>query len=137
VNISRTWTNVAKDTNNPWNITADSIPAWISKEEYGKKIWATWTYLSPNGREYFVFPDVKSWTWALEADITAKISGRSWNIKPTDTLARFQRVYVWETSQNYLAVLKRMTWATSETQIKDINPNLLTQAVMKAEWFNS
>lgn len=137
INVVRTWTNVAKDTNNPWNITADSIPTWISKEEYGKKIGATWTYLSPNGREYFVFPTVESWTWALRSDIMAKISGRSRNIKPTDTLARFQRVYVWETSPNYLAVLKRITWANENTPIKDIDPSLLTQAVMKAEWFSS
>jgi len=137
VNIARTWTNVAKDTNNPWNITADSIPAWNTKEEYGKKIGATWTYLSPNGREYFVFPNIESWSWALQSDIMAKISGRSRNIKPTDTLAKFQRVYVWEISPNYLAVLKRITWANSNTPIKNIDAKLLTQAVMKAEWFNS
>lgn len=137
VNIARTGTNVAKDTNNPWNITADSIPAWQSKEQYGKAIWATWTYLSPNGREYFVFPDVNSWSNALKRDITAKISGGSRNIKPTDTLARFQRVYVWATEPNYLAVLKRITWASDNTLIKDIDADLLTQAVMRAEWFNS
>ena len=137
INISRTWTNVAKDTNNPWNITADSIPSWQSKEQYWKAIWATWTYLSPNGREYFIFPDVTSWTSALERDIKAKISGGSRNIKPTDTLARFQRVYVWEISQNYLDVLKRITWANENTPIKNIDPKLLTQAVMKAEWFIS
>ena len=134
-NIARTWTNVAKDTNNPWNITADSIPAWFTKEEYGKQIWATWTYLSPNGREYFVFPDVNAWTWALERDITAKISWNSRNIKPSDTLARFQRVYVWENSPWYLAVLKRITGANENTPISEIDPALLTQAVMEAEGF--
>jgi len=135
VNISRTGTNVAKDTNNPWNITADSIPAWQTKEGYGKAIGATGTYLSSNGREYFIFPDVESWTWALQRDIQAKISWNSRNIKPTDTLARFQRVYVWANEPNYLAVLKRITWASDNTPIKDIDAWLLTQAVMKAEWF--
>jgi len=137
VNIARTGTNVAKDTNNPWNITADSIPAWTTKEQYAKAIGATWTYTSPNWREYFIFPTAEAWTWALQRDILAKISGRSRNIKPTDTLKRFQRVYVWEVSPNYLAVLKRITWAKDTTPIKNIDANLLAQAVMKAEWFNS
>jgi hypothetical protein len=139
VNLTRPTgsTNVAKDTNNPWNITADSIPSWFSKEEYGKEIWATWTYLSPNGREYFIFPDVTSWTWALERDITAKITGNSRNIKPTDSLERFQRVYVGETSPWYLSVLTRITWAGNNTPIKDIDPKLLTQAVMEAEGFTN
>ena len=135
ISLKRTWTNVAKDTNNPWNITADSIPSGFTKESYGKRIWATWTYLSPNGREYYVFPDVKSWTNALKWDLTAKITGRSWVIKPTDTLARFQRVYVWEVSPWYLAVLKRITWANENTKIKDISPVKLTEAVMQAEGF--
>lgn len=135
--IARTWDNVAKDTNNPWNITADSIPAWQTKEQYAKKIWATGTYLSPNGREYFVFDDIEKWKKALLRDVLAKIEWRSKNIKPTDTLKRFQRVYVWETSPWYLSVLRKITWATDNTPIKDINPDLLTQAVMKAEWFNS
>ncbi len=137
VDIARTWTNVAKDTNNPWNITADSIPAWNTKEGYGKAIGATGTYLSPNGREYFIFPDVTAWSWALQRDIQAKISWNSKNIKPSDTLERFQRVYVWEVSPWYLSVLERITWKNRGTQIKDIDAKLLTEAVMEAEWFTN
>jgi hypothetical protein len=135
MNIPRTWTNVAKDTNNPWNITADSIPSWYTKQEYWKLIGATWTYKSPNGREYFYFPDVSSWQRALLRDITAKIKWNSRVIKPDDSLSRFQRVYVWQESPWYLAVLTKITWASANTPIKNINPELLTQAVMKAEWF--
>ena len=135
--VARTWDNVAKDTNNPWNITADNIPAWQTKEQYGKVIWASWTYLSPNGREYFVFSDTTSWTAALKRDLLAKIQGKSRNITPNDTLARFQRVYVWQENPWYLSVLEKITWVNRNTPIKDINPDLLTQAVMKAEWFNS
>lgn len=137
MDVSRTWTNVAKDTLNPWNITADSIPAWISKEEYWKEIWAIWTYLSPNGREYFVFPNIKAWWEALKRDIIAKQTWNSRNIRPNDTLERFQRVYVWEVSPWYLAVLERITWKNKKTKIKDVDSDLLVQAVMKAEWFNS
>ena len=135
LDLPRTWTNIAKDTNNPWNITADSIPSGFTKEEYWKRIWATWTYLSPNGREYFVFPSIDAWTNALKWDLLAKIQWRSWVISPDDTLANFQRVYVWETSPWYLAVLKRITWANENTPIKNINADKLTQAVMTAEWF--
>ena len=137
LDIKRTWTNVAKDTNNPWNITADSIPSWFTKKEYWERIWASGTYLSPNGREYFVFDSVDSWSKALQADLQAKISWNSRNIKPSDTLERFQRVYVWEVSPWYLSVLERITWKGKNTPIKDIDAKLLTQAVMEAEWFTN
>lgn len=135
IDVPRTGTNVAKDTNNPWNITADSVPAWRNKVEYWQAIWAIWTYLSPNGREYFVFDSVDAWNRALQRDITAKVTWWSSVIQPNQTLAEFQRIYVWQENPWYLQVLINWTGATADTPIWQINPQQLAAAVSKAEWF--
>lgn len=136
LDLKRTGKNVAKDTNNPWNITADSI-AESKREEYGKKIWATWTYKSPNWRIYYVFPNIEAWQKALEMDIRAKTTWQSKRIDKDAPLNEFVRIYTWNYNAGYLNVLKQYTWATNTTPISKIDPKLLTEAIMKAEWFTS
>lgn len=135
MDVVRTWTNVAKDTENPWNITADSVPAWYTKESYGKMIWANWTYLSPNWREYFVFPDTKSWVLALAKDIKAKQTWRTqtW-LNANSSLLDLVWVYTWSWASYVNAVASKL-WVDKDTKIWQINTNNLANAISVAEWF--
>lgn len=86
--VTRTGNNVGSDTNNPGNITADSIPA-ERRVAYGQSIGATGTYTSPNGRTYYVFPDMNTGLSASVKDISSKIAGGSSWATPQTTLSDF------------------------------------------------
>ena len=81
-------TNIARDTNNPWNITAD----WLSDEEAGRLwrgLWASWTYTSPNWREYFVFNNLNSWVLALKGMVKRQVEGNSSWATPKMSLEQY------------------------------------------------
>lgn len=134
MDIPRTGTNVAIDTNNPWNITADGFQ-WQYKIDYGNKIGAVWTYTSPNGREYYVFPDTTSGTGALMLDVESKMTGNTrTNLWPNSSLKELVTVYTGE-AQSYHNAVYWMLWASAWTQLKDLNAREVAKAIAEAEWF--
>jgi hypothetical protein len=132
--------NVAMDTNNPGNITADSIPKGETKESYGKKIGATGTYLSPNRREYFIFPDLAGGIDALKGDISSKIAGKTQTkLNGESTLLEYAQVHTGNkemtANDDYVQVLSRATGLATNSQIKNADPAKLAAGVASAEGF--
>jgi hypothetical protein len=134
-------TNVGNDTNNPGNITADSIPSGETVAGYGEKIGAIGTYRSPNGREYFVFPSADAGTAAMARDIASKQSGDTQSAilrNPNATLGDFLRV--WSGSDkaktSYAAAVMQVTGADMKTPFRSIDPSMLAKGVAKAEGFS-
>lgn len=150
MNIKRTGDNVAVDINNPWNITADGFKDPTAKANYGKKIWATGTYKSPNWREYYVFDSQEAWARALRNDIKAKIQGRSSWATPDTSLQDFVLWYskwpwfIWtgtSAEPYYMQAIQQHLWGgvqnvDPDLPIKYINPDQLAEAVALAETGN-
>lgn len=139
--VTRTGNNVGSDTNNPGNITADSIPA-ERRVAYGQSIGATGTYTSPNGRTYYVFPDMNTGLSASVKDISSKIAGGSSWATPQTTLSDFVKGWTkWPNATGwpdagYLAQVMKATGANANTPIGQINPTLLAQGVANGEGVN-
>jgi len=126
--------NVWQDTNNPWNIMAES-PRGI---EYAKSLWAIWFYTSPNGRTYAVFPDMETWLNATKKDIESKLSGwSSWVTEKTTLWQLASWWTVWPNApidENAVKNFERLTWVNRNTLIKDINKDTLINAIVRNEW---
>ena len=126
--------NVWQDTNNPWNIMAES-PQGI---EYAKSLWAIWFYKSPNGRTYAVFPDMETWLNATKKDIESKLSWWSRWVTEKTTLWQLASWWtVWPNApidENAVKNFERLTWVNRNTLIKDINKDTLINAIVKNEW---
>lgn len=137
MDIPRTWDNVWVDINNPWNITVRwGDPSTIAN--YGKQIWAIWTYKSPNGREYYVFSSLEEGSRALRNDLKAKTSGKSAFVKPTDSLARLIKVYSGDSSVDtwYWKSILQSLWLTKEwaaLPISYFDPDELSEAFAQAD----
>lgn len=129
-------TNVGQDTNNPWNIMAES-PQW---EAYAKSLGAVGKYKSPNGRTYAVFPDMNTGLRAIQSDLTSKLSGKSTWATPQTSLAQFASGWtVWPNKPlNQWAVNNFVTFTgyPANTPIWQIPKEKLVAAIMKNEWVN-
>jgi len=148
-NITRSST-VAMDTNNPGNITADSIPKGYTKESYAKLIGATGTYVRPGytdkqgkfqpSREYFIFPDSGAGMQALANDISAKMSGATvTKLTGDSTILEYAQVHTGNhamtASDSYVQALASATGLSTNSKIKDADPMKLAAGVAKAEGF--
>jgi len=134
--LTRTWNNVGQDTNNPWNIMAESEAG----KNYAKSLGAVWFYKSPNGRTYAVFPDMDTGKAAALSDLSTKLSGGSSWANGDTTLGKFasgwtsgpNAAYNTNAANNY----SRLTWFSPETRIKDIPQETLLNAIIANEGVN-
>lgn len=131
INLVRTWNNVWQDANNSWNITV--IP-WVPAP-----VWSIWTYQSPNGRSYYVFPDQATWQKALVDDIKAKQAGNtSTGLNTNSTLSDYLKVHVnwpngWPIGKEYLDRVIKATGLTANANFSKIDPVLLAKGVAAGE----
>lgn len=132
--------NVGKDTLNPGNITADSVPAGETKASYGKKIGAKGTYLSKNGREYFVFPTEEAGFAAMKRDISMKQAGKT-QVKSLQnanaTLKDYLRAHVGSdvTGTSYAKAVLKETGAGMDTPFRSVDTDALARGIAKAEGY--
>lgn len=131
--IKRTWTNVGKDTNNPWNITADWFKTQEAKANYWAKIGAIGTYTSPNGREYYVFSSLEDWARAQREFMQRAVSWQSAQYSSGMTLDQFVKTYTWSANTDYAnKVASYVGWSVS-TPLWSIDYNKLAEAISLAD----
>lgn len=133
MNLTRTWTNVGVDANNPWNITADWFTTQEAKANYWTQIGAVGTYTSPNGREYYVFPTLDAWAKAQRDFASRIVNWQSSNYWSSMTLWQVARTYVGKNGDPSLhisEVISRSWWkVNANTPISQVDKAIL------AEWF--
>jgi len=125
--------NAGKDTNNPWNITADWFKSADGKITYWGNIGAIGTYTSPNWREYYVFDTEEDWARALRDFTKRMVSWNSSSYDPNMNMTDFVRKYTGSSNSNYLSVIQEYTWATWDTLLKNVDPNKLANGLAKAD----
>ena len=132
--VKRTGNNVGKDTNNPWNIMADTD----AQKQYAKSVWAIGFYKSPNGRTYAVFNSMDDGKQAMMSDLQSKLNWWSSWATPNTTLANFASGWVsWPnapTNQWAVNNYVKFTWYQANTPIGQIPVDVLANAIMKNEW---
>ena len=135
--------NVWQDTNNPWNIMAETESA----RERLKELGAIWFYKSPNWRTYGVFPDMQTWLNAMKLDIKAKLNWWSFWVNDNTTLWQLafwwtagpnakEGTEVWKEGQSAITNFEKILWASRFTPIKNIPQDKLIDAIIKNEWVN-
>lgn len=133
-------TNVANDTNNPGNITADSIPAGETVSGYGEKIGAIGTYKSPNGRTYYVFKNSQDGKASLANDIQWKQAGNTQvaSLKSANaTLGDYLRAHTGsdQAGTSYAKAVMAATGANMNTKFRSIDAMKLADGISKAEGY--
>ena len=148
IDLKRTWTNVAKDTNNIWNIEPYSKDPKII-EQYWRQIWAIWTYKSPNWHTYYVFRNIQDWIIAAKKMIRQQVEWNSSWTHPNMFLKDYIKWYVyWPNKKwyslskdertnlnNYLSVVEKATWADDYSLLNQIDVDKLTKWIWQAEWW--
>ena len=134
ISVTRNGTNIWQDTNNPWNIMADTP----QQQQYAKSLWAIWAYQSPNGRTYAVFPDMTTGQNALAHDLQSKMTwGSSW-VTPTTTLAQLATGWTsWPNAQPNQSAIENyvnLTGFSANTPISQIPMDILSKAIVSNEW---
>jgi len=143
-------TNVARDTNNPWNIT---VPNWYTDaevERLGRALWANWTYTSPNWREYFTFPNVEKWALWMKDMIARQVEWNSSWATPSMTIEEYIIWYerwpkyitdsggdwtkAWVPKDYYWSIMDDL-WTQWWETLKSLNSEDIANAIAKAEWF--
>lgn len=126
-------TNIGQDSNNPWNIMADTD----AQKVYAQSLGAVGFYKSSNGRTYGVFPDMNTGNFAMMKDLTKKLSwGSSW-VTPTTTLGQFATGWTsWPNApinQNSVNNYVSLTGFPANTPISQIPMEKLAEAIAKNE----
>ena len=132
-NVNGKTNNVGQDTNNPWNIMAESEQG----KNYAKWLGAIGFYTSPNGRTYAVFPDMNTGMNAMLKDLQWKISGGSSWANWETTLGKLASGWVsWPNAPLNSAAVAAYVKATgfpANTKIKDIPIETLAKAIYSHE----
>jgi len=148
IDLKRTWTNVAKDTNNIWNIEVISKDPKIA-EQFWRQIWAIWTYTSPNWHSYYVFRNIQDWIIASKKMIKQQIEWNSSWTNPNMFLKDYIKWYVYwpnrkwyslskderQSLSNYLSVVEKATWTDDYTLLKQVDADNLVKWIWQAEWW--